>query len=283
MRGKVFFSHEKLFRGRFCVDIPEQWVLNRITWRNPKLCSETANAFMHDADPRKALEVSAEERTALWERLYGEPGFGIWLANFSDILVDEDANDLISEFMAGKIRERAIDPAIAEKLPFTAPAVSTATLDNGLPIYVYTRNDLPKVEVALMIKRGDLGESEQTAGLSYMTTAAVDEGTTSRTALEIQSELQNLGAGLGTRGDKFGSVVSLSSLKRTLPDAFEILADVTLNPTFPESELELVRELRPASQDDAESCIQRVHPRRQPAQADRIAGKPFAPSQYGRW
>lgn len=81
-----------------------------------QLCKETTNGFMHDADPRKALEVSAQEREALWEKLYAEPGFGIWLANFSDILVDQSANDLISKFIAHKIRARVHNPVIADKL-----------------------------------------------------------------------------------------------------------------------------------------------------------------------
>lgn len=80
------------------------------------LCNETTNGFMHDADPRKALEVSEQERQALWEKLYSEPGFGIWLANYSDILVDEAANGMISEFIANKIRQRVQDPVLAEKL-----------------------------------------------------------------------------------------------------------------------------------------------------------------------
>jgi len=81
-----------------------------------ELCSKTINGFMHDPDPRKALELTAREREALWEKLYGEPGFGIWLANFSDILVDQNANDLISEFIAHKIRQRVDDPLVADKL-----------------------------------------------------------------------------------------------------------------------------------------------------------------------
>ena len=81
-----------------------------------RLCNETTNGFMHDADPRQALDVSTEEREEFWERLYGEPGFGIWLANYSDILMDSTANDLISAFMARKIRLRVRDPATADKL-----------------------------------------------------------------------------------------------------------------------------------------------------------------------
>ena len=79
-------------------------------------CNSTFAGFWHEPDRRKALEISAEEREELWERLWGEPGFGIWMANFRDILVNEEANALMSEFAARKIRERINDPELAEKL-----------------------------------------------------------------------------------------------------------------------------------------------------------------------
>ena len=79
-------------------------------------CQETYGCFIHAADPRATHEVTDEEREAFWEKLYGEPGFGIWMGNFRDILVDRGANRLISDFLARKIRERVHDPAVAEKL-----------------------------------------------------------------------------------------------------------------------------------------------------------------------
>ena len=72
--------------------------------------------FIHATDPRAALEVTREEREAFWEKLYGEPGFGIWMGNFRDILVDREANALISDFVARKIRQRVKEPGVAEKL-----------------------------------------------------------------------------------------------------------------------------------------------------------------------
>jgi cation diffusion facilitator CzcD-associated flavoprotein CzcO len=60
--------------------------------------------------------VTPEEREAFWEKLYGEPGFGIWMGNFRDIMVDRQANALISDFVARKIRQRVKDQAVAEKL-----------------------------------------------------------------------------------------------------------------------------------------------------------------------
>ena len=79
-------------------------------------CQETYGCFIHATDPRSTLEVTPEEREAFWEKLYSEPGFGIWMGNFRDILVDREANRLISDFVARKIRERVKDPATAEKL-----------------------------------------------------------------------------------------------------------------------------------------------------------------------
>ena len=79
-------------------------------------CRETSTCFIHQTDPRNALDVSPEEREAFWEKLYSEPGFGIWVGNFADVLTNPAANDLASAFMAKKIRQRVKDPAVAEKL-----------------------------------------------------------------------------------------------------------------------------------------------------------------------
>ncbi|MFT7598298.1 MAG: cation diffusion facilitator CzcD-associated flavoprotein CzcO [Acidimicrobiales bacterium] len=79
-------------------------------------CNSTFAGFQHVPDHRKALETSAEDRHELWEQLWDEPGFGIWMANFRDVLVNEEANALLTEFVASKIRERISDPALAEKL-----------------------------------------------------------------------------------------------------------------------------------------------------------------------
>src|SRR5205823_3579286 len=79
-------------------------------------CNESPGCFIHKPDRRRTREVPPEEREAFWEKLYAEPGFGLWQGNFRDILVDREANALISDFVARKIRQRVKDPAVAEKL-----------------------------------------------------------------------------------------------------------------------------------------------------------------------
>ena len=81
-----------------------------------KRCSETPGAFMHQFDPRSALAVSPKERLAQYERLWAEPGFKKWLANFQDIMTPGEANEDYAAFVRQKIRERVKDPVVAEKL-----------------------------------------------------------------------------------------------------------------------------------------------------------------------
>ena len=81
-----------------------------------ELCRQTPGCYIHSTDPRAALEVSERERLEFWEKLYAEPGFGIWQGNFKDVLTDRKANALMSDFLAGKIRERVKDPVVAERL-----------------------------------------------------------------------------------------------------------------------------------------------------------------------
>ncbi len=79
-------------------------------------CARTPGGFEHEPDRRGFYEVTPEERRALWDRLYDEPGFGIWLQNFREIFTEEEANEEISEYIAERIRERVHDPETAEKL-----------------------------------------------------------------------------------------------------------------------------------------------------------------------
>ena len=79
-------------------------------------CSRSPAAFEHEPDKRSFYDVSQQERRKFWDRLYAEPGFGIWLANFPEIFTDEKANAELSNYIADRIRQRVRDPEVAEKL-----------------------------------------------------------------------------------------------------------------------------------------------------------------------
>lgn len=111
-------------------------------------CNGTFAGFEHVPDRRKALEIPFEEREELWERLWAQPGFGIWMANFRDVLVNEEANALMSEFAARKIRERVDDLAIADKLVPTNHGFGTRRVPMETKYYeVYNQPNVELVDL----------------------------------------------------------------------------------------------------------------------------------------
>ncbi len=97
----------------------DQTEMNDIRTRYDEIfaaCAESPGAFEHVPDSRSFYDVPADKRREFWDRLYDEPGFSIWLANFPEIFVDEQANAELSTYIADRIRQRVDDPKIAEKL-----------------------------------------------------------------------------------------------------------------------------------------------------------------------
>ncbi len=113
-----------------------------------KRCSETFGAFVHGMDPRSAFDVSTEEREVFFEKLYAEPGFGIWLGNFRDTMTNEAANALLTEFIAKKIRSRVTDPVVAEKLIPTNHGFGTRRVPMETHYYeVYNQDNVTLVDL----------------------------------------------------------------------------------------------------------------------------------------
>ncbi|MGD9661688.1 MAG: flavin-containing monooxygenase [Porticoccaceae bacterium] len=79
-------------------------------------CKATAASFIHDAIDKSVFEATEEEREAFFEKVYWQSGFGIWFGTYNDVLSDREANKILTDFVARKIRQRVKDPVTAEKL-----------------------------------------------------------------------------------------------------------------------------------------------------------------------
>ena len=79
-------------------------------------CESTRSGFQHDYIHNSVFDHTPEERDALLEELYYQPGYAIWVGHYADMMTSADANRVISDFIAKKIRQRVKDPKVAEKL-----------------------------------------------------------------------------------------------------------------------------------------------------------------------
>jgi zinc protease len=118
------------------------------------------------------------------------------------------------------------------------PRLQRATLSNGLKIILAERAAIPVVNFNLLIDAGYAADQFALPGTASLAMEMLDEGTKSRTALQISEELDMLGAQLRTSSNLDMSSVTLSTLKETLDEALDIYADVILNPSFPREDFE---------------------------------------------
>lgn len=107
-----------------------------------KKIDSTRLSFMHESINDSIWDHTPEEREAFWEYMYAQPGFGFWMSNYKEILVDRKANALVGDFVAKKIRQRVKDPWTADKLiPKThggytsVPAARYCTNDWQVSVY----------------------------------------------------------------------------------------------------------------------------------------------------
>ncbi len=138
--------------------------------------------------------------------------------------------------------ERMKPPGIGEPIQPVLPKPAERVLDNGLRVIVARSSDLPLVTADLTVKTGAWADPQGLAGAANMMAGMLTEGTKTRSAQQIASEVESLGASLSSGGGLESSSVTLSAMPDKLPAALAIMADVTQNPAFAAEELDRQRE-----------------------------------------
>ncbi|HET9784109.1 MAG TPA: insulinase family protein, partial [Terriglobales bacterium] len=130
-------------------------------------------------------------------------------------------------------------PAVGPFTPYAPPAAHRDQLPNGLRIVVVEDHRFPLVTVQLALRAGTSRMTPETAGLASAAADLLTKGTPTRNALEIAQAADALGGTVGASVDPDFLTVYANGLSDRAPALFELLADVTLHPTFPESEVSL--------------------------------------------
>lgn len=124
---------------------------------------------------------------------------------------------------------------------FSLPKIEKQRLSNGLEVWMVRKPELPLVSMNMVFKTGATSDPIDRAGLALLTADLLDNGTKTRSAVDIANQIQSLGANLLTAAGWDDSRVSAFTLSKNLDKVLDIFADVITNPVFPESELETVR------------------------------------------
>jgi zinc protease len=139
-------------------------------------------------------------------------------------------------------RSKLPEPGAPPKAEF--PALERAMLSNGLKVILAERRSIPQVRFDLLLDAGYASDQFGQPGTASLAMSMLDEGTTTRTALQISDRLAELGANLGSASRLDVSSVSLEALRERLDPALELYADVILHPVFREADVERLKKQR---------------------------------------
>lgn len=110
-------------------------------------------------------------------------------------------------------------------------------LPSGLTVLVRESSATPVVAASLFVRVGSRWETEDDAGITHLLQQVLLKGTTTRSALEVAEGAEALGGGISASADMDFSEVRATALARNWKQMLELLADVALRPTLPESEI----------------------------------------------
>lgn len=133
--------------------------------------------------------------------------------------------------------DRAKPPEAGAPVEAKVPGSSEKTLANGLRVIVASKPGLPLVSASLRISAGSALDPADKSGLASMTADLVTRGTTTRSATQIASEIESLGAAIGAGAGADATDVSISTRSDKAKEAFAIMSDVVQHPAFAAEEL----------------------------------------------
>lgn len=132
-------------------------------------------------------------------------------------------------------------PEMGEPTTVKFPDLERITLKNGMEVVLAKRPGVPTVVMRMMFDAGYASDQFSKPGTASLAMSMMDEGTKNKSALEISEELQTLGANLWANSDLDASYVNLNTLKPTLEPSLDMMADVILNPAFPQEDFDRLK------------------------------------------
>ena len=133
-------------------------------------------------------------------------------------------------------------PAVGLERPFQLAPRIERTLPNGLRVIVTRQTVVPKVSVTLTVLSGLASDPSNLPGLAAITGEAIQEGTRTRSSRDIRRQAFGMGGSLTSQASQDYTSITARGLSEFMAGLVELVADVAMNPTFPEQEVAILKQ-----------------------------------------
>jgi zinc protease len=146
--------------------------------------------------------------------------------------------------VAAQAPDRSHPPQPGPAPTLQLPAIQKQKLSNGLAVWIVELHKVPVAQVNLVVLSGTADDPTGKYGAANLTASMLEEGAGTRTSLEVADAIDFLGADLAAASAVDASTLRLHVPVARLGDALPIMADVLERPTFPNDELDRLRQQR---------------------------------------
>src|SRR5579863_951204 len=160
-------------------------------------------------------------------------------------LLQEESDREDEKILAARERTTVVEPAvyantIAIQLPtqFHFPKPATMILSNGLKVLYHNNDMTPKINIILEFKARSHFDPQDKQGLYTFVADMMTEGTKNYTSEELADAIESRGMSLNV----YPGGIALKMLHSDFIFGLELLKEILINATFPEDEIEKVRD-----------------------------------------
>lgn len=166
--------------------------------------------------------------------------------------------------------DRTIEPAYGSAPEIQIPEVYEATLNNGIEIYGIENDEVPLVQINMVIDGGQLMEDMDKLGAANLMASIMTKGTANKTPEELEEAIDQLGARISVFAGKQSVRISANTLARNYDETLALMEEILLQPRWDENEFELAKQ----------STISQI--RQQEANPNAIASNAYDILIYGK-
>jgi zinc protease len=136
--------------------------------------------------------------------------------------------------------ERPPQPLPARDIKF--PPYEIQTLPNGLQVVAVLHHEQPVVSMRLLVRAGTASDPKGKLGLAHLTASLLDQGTTTKSAQEMNDEVDFIGGEMGAGAGTDLTFVNMIVMKDSFEHGLRMLSDMTRHPAFSSREIDRQRQ-----------------------------------------
>ena len=136
---------------------------------------------------------------------------------------------------------RSIKPLPTDEIDFSLPQIQNFSLDNKLKVYFVQKNDLPILQLNMIVNAGSKFDPNDKKGLANLTAMLIDEGAGNYNALELSDEFDTLGSHFNVGASQDNIFLSLQTLTENFEKSLDLFSMVITKPHLNQTDFERER------------------------------------------